>query len=129
MQKEILLAHFPKLSVRRYQHLLAAFSSIDRAWEAEFDDLKKINWDDDLVHEFLTWRDNLNVEKIKQTLQKESITCLTRDDQNYPALLKEIYDPPFCLFVRGTLKADDFNLAVVGTRKFSAYGKQATQEL
>lgn len=129
MRKEILLAHFPKLSVRRYQHLLAAFSSIDRIWEVEFDDLKKINWDDDLIHEFLIWRDNLNVDKIAQTLEKEKTVCLTRDDPNYPTLLKTIYDPPFCLFVRGTLREDDFYLAAVGTRKYSAYGKQVTEEL
>jgi len=54
---------------------------------------------------------------------------LIKDDADYPKLLKEIYDPPFCLFVKGKLKNDGYNLAVVGTRKFSNYGKQITEEI
>ncbi|HWR02339.1 MAG TPA: DNA-processing protein DprA [Chlorobaculum sp.] len=49
-------------------------------------------------------------------------------DSAYPALLREIYDPPQLLFVRGDpaiLSAP--SLAVVGTRKATAYGKQATE--
>lgn len=55
-------------------------------------------------------------------LNGELITIL---DTNYPSLLKEIYDPPACLFVRG--KLPDANrpvLAIVGTRYASHYGKQ-----
>jgi len=41
--------------------------------------------------------------------------------------LKEIYDPPPCLFVRGKLPpAESLSLAVVGTRYASHYGKQVT---
>lgn len=54
---------------------------------------------------------------------------MIKDDADYPKLLKEIYDPPFCLFVKGKLKNDGYNLAVVGTRKFSNYGKQITEEI
>jgi DNA processing protein len=54
----------------------------------------------------------------------ELITIL---DPNYPALLKEIYDPPPCLFVRGKLPdTNQPGLAVVGTRYASQYGKQVT---
>ncbi len=48
----------------------------------------------------------------------------------FPALLKEIPDPPKELFVRGAKLLDDFRyLAVVGSRKHSEYGKQSTEEL
>ena len=59
--------------------------------------------------------------------QAELITIL---DAGYPPLLKEIYDPPPCLFVRGKLPdANTPCLAVVGTRYASQYGKQATSAL
>ncbi len=50
-------------------------------------------------------------------------------DPDYPALLKEIYDPPPCLFVRGTLPDPKHPaIAVVGTRHATAYGKQVAGE-
>lgn len=129
MQKEILLAHFPKITVKRYQQLLAAFSSLDEVWQAEFDELIKTGIDEKIIHEFLIWREKLDEEKIYKILEQEKIQCFTLNDKNYPTLLKEIYDPPFCLFVRGNLQKDDFNLAVVGTRKYTTYGKQVTENL
>ena len=57
-------------------------------------------------------------------LNGELITIL---DAGYPPLLKEIYDPPACLFVRGKLPdANRPALALVGTRYASHYGKQVT---
>jgi len=46
-------------------------------------------------------------------------------DPLYPPLLREIYDPPICLFIRGTLPPPEApGLAVVGTRYASQYGKK-----
>lgn len=129
MQKEILLAHFPKITIKRYRELTGAFSNLDNVWRAEFDDLKKIGWKDDLINEFLLWRDSLNENQIRHTLEKEQIRCITMDNSDYPALLKQIYDPPFCLFVRGDISNLQNPLAVVGPRKYSAYGKQITEEI
>jgi len=52
------------------------------------------------------------------------------NNPNYPKLLKQIYDPPKQLYVWGDLRAEEnYPLAVVGTRKISSYGKQATTDL
>ena len=122
MRKEILLAHFPKITCKRYRELTAAFSNLDNVWRVEFDDLKKLGWKDELINEFLLWRDTVDEKTINKTLEKEQIECITMDDSGYPALLKEIYDPPFCLFVRGNIKNIQNPLAVVGARKYSEYG-------
>lgn len=129
MQKEIILSYFPKMTFKRYRQILGLFSSLDNAWQGKFDDYKKIGWEDGLINEFLKWRGEVDEEKIEKILKQEKIHCLTRDDVEYPPLLKEIYDPPFCLFVRGELKPNEFTLAVVGPRKFTSYGKQITEEL
>ncbi len=48
----------------------------------------------------------------------------------FPPLLREITDPPEKLYARGTLpKAENKFLAVVGSRKYTPYGKQAVQKL
>ncbi|MFA4830580.1 MAG: DNA-processing protein DprA [Patescibacteria group bacterium] len=129
MLKEILLSYFPKITPKRYRQLAAAFSSFAEIKSAGFDEFKKLGWEDDLATAFLLWRDKLEEEKITKVLDQEKIHCVTPNDPEYPANLKQIYDPPFCLFVRGELKKDDFCLAVVGTRKFSRYGRQITEEI
>ena len=48
---------------------------------------------------------------------------------NYPALLKQIHDPPHTLFVRGTLPQSDFTLGVVGTRMATVYGRQIVEQI
>jgi len=53
--------------------------------------------------------------------------AITIFDPDYPRLLKEIYDPPPCLFVRGRVpEANALSLAIVGTRQASLYGRQST---
>lgn len=48
----------------------------------------------------------------------------------YPKLLSEINDPPDELFLRGEMPPDDHVfLAVVGSRKFTNYGKQAVEKI
>jgi DNA processing protein len=58
------------------------------------------------------------------------ILTLSLGDAGYPALLKEISDPPSRLYYRGSLRALEKNcLAIVGTRKMTDYGGMATARL
>jgi DNA processing protein len=67
-----------------------------------------------------------------ERLQKESIQMLTLDDPRYPRLLREIDSPPYIIYIKGDT---DWNwnaapmISIVGSRKFSPYGAQATQTL
>lgn len=55
---------------------------------------------------------------------------LGMQDPAYPALLKEIADPPFLLFVRGnTGILDCLQISIVGTRKPTASGRQIARRL
>ncbi len=55
---------------------------------------------------------------------------LTPLDDEYPAPLTSLYDPPLCLYVRGMLtKNDEQALAVVGTRRASHYGLAQAEKL
>jgi DNA processing protein len=55
---------------------------------------------------------------------------ITINDKDYPSSLKEIHNPPKQLFVKGEIKNQDkVAIAIVGTRKYSAYGKQVALDL
>ncbi|MFO7659835.1 MAG: DNA-processing protein DprA [Candidatus Cloacimonadaceae bacterium] len=72
-----------------------------------------------------------NFADICKHLENYNIRYTTYLDDDYPALLKTIFSPPLVLYYRGDLvKAQsDWNLAVVGTRKPSEYGKALTREI
>jgi len=60
----------------------------------------------------------------------DEIKTLKIEDENYPKLLKEIKDAPKVLYYIGSLpKADENCFAVVGTRRYSPYGKQMALEI
>lgn len=129
MRKEVLLSYFPKITFKRYQALRRQFDNLDSAWNAEFSDFGESTWEENIIQEFLTWRETVDVEDIEDTLFKEHMTPVFLTDPDYPPLLKEISDPPLCLFVRGSLKDISYPIAIVGTRKCTPYGKQVTEAL
>lgn len=59
------------------------------------------------------------------------IEVITFFDDIYPQMLKEIFQPPWCLFVKGnkTLLKNDRKLAIVGSREASSYGKNVIQQI
>lgn len=130
MHKEALLSYFPKITPKRYSDIIQVFSSLDNAWERNYNDLRSsLPWEEEILQEFIQWKNSLDEEKIIKELEKQQITTLSIHDAAYPPLLKQIYDPPFCLFVRGTLPQTILSIAIVGTRKFTPYGKQITEIL
>ena len=62
--------------------------------------------------------------EIMEKCQAEGISITTLQDASYPFRLKNIYDPPIVLYVKGRLPAMDEIAAVgiVGTRKATTYG-------
>jgi len=65
-----------------------------------------------------------------QRLADLGVRAITWHDGDYPRRLKEIFDVPPVLYVRGELlPQDERSVAVVGTRKPSAYGREAAYQM
>ena len=124
------LAHFPKLTYQRFKKLHDFFDNWQDAWEAEIGELIQAGWDENIATEFIAWREEQSLEKIKTKIETEQIEVIALGDPKYPKLLSEIADPPLVLFVRGQLPPNEQPaVAMVGTRKCTPYGKQATEQL
>lgn len=66
----------------------------------------------------------------KALIAEHGAALLTLDDDDYPALLRHISDPPPLLYVRGELLREDaVALAIVGARKCTAYGREQADRL
>ncbi len=65
------------------------------------------------------------VEAELRRAAKLGVRILCREEDEYPALLKEIPDAPVCLYVKGALSPKDrSSLAIVGPRRCSQYGQE-----
>jgi DNA processing protein len=70
------------------------------------------------------------VERELRAVQSAACQIITQNDEEYPALLKAIEDPPPVLYVKGDLGDPmALGIAVVGSRRPSIYGKVVAEQL
>lgn len=69
------------------------------------------------------------IDEFINQLESNNIRAVTFKSNEYPQQLKEIYDPPLALYVRGNKKLDSANLpfAVIGTRHCTDYGEHMSK--
>lgn len=61
-------------------------------------------------------------------MQKNSIDIISILDKEYPSLLKEIYDPPTQLYIKGNKNIlNNPSIAIIGCRDVSEYGKKVAK--
>lgn len=123
------LAFLPSFGPVRLRRLLAAFENSEQLWHTTESELLERGFSVPVVKRFCAERDATNLEKCVERCAKAQCVFLTEHDARFPHLLKEIPDAPLGIFVRGTLEQPALSLAVVGTRRPSSYGIQATKLL
>lgn len=76
------------------------------------------------------WEDQIDLAREKRRIRETGATFLTIREENYPALLKEIHDPPPGIYVLGEINERDRHaVAVVGSRRSTHYGNTAARKL
>jgi len=120
------LAHAPCLSVRRFVRLINYFGSPRNVFEAGCWEWQGLACDLRCYLQHPNW---YAVEKDMQWLAQPGHHLLTLLHQDYPRLLREIYDPPPLLFVQGNcaVLSELKKLAIVGTRHSSPEGEEMAQ--
>jgi len=114
----------------RLRHLRKHFGSLERAWSASPSELRAAGLDERVATQLCQSRETLSPETELARLHQHGVDALTVEDPRYPMLLSQAPDCPPVLFVRGVLPAPErLLLAVVGTRRPTAYGKQCSAEL
>lgn len=121
----------PGVGPVRFRALLDFFEDdIQAAWEANASQLAGAGLDSRTVKSIIKHRPKINLDHEMALIEQHDVTVLTWHDPNYPNLLREIPAPPPVLYVRGELTSDDeWGVAIVGTRKMSAYGRRVTETL
>ncbi len=106
------------------------FGSLAEAWRADAAALRAAGLDARTVAQVMQRRPTISPEREMERLHRLGVKALTWHDPEYPPLLREIADPPPLLYVRGRVEAiRGVAVAVVGTRRPTAYGRQVAADL
>ena len=75
------------------------------------------------------WAERVDLEREEQRLTHAKAHFVTCRDEDYPALLRELYDPPIGLYQKGDYKFTRPAIAMVGSRKTTLYGQKVARTL
>jgi DNA processing protein len=114
----------------RLARLIERCGSVEAAWHADAFDLAASGIDARSAGLLAETRRRIDLDAELGRADQLGVALLTIEDAGYPALLREAPGAPPLLYVRGCLtSADDWSLAVVGTRSPTTYGREACQRL
>ncbi len=115
----------------RARLLLEHFGDAPKILSASRHELTRVrNIGDDTAEAIFNWEKSLDLAGELKRIADFGCQVLIQSDENYPALLREIYDPPLVLYVKGELTAKDKNaVAMVGSRMTTHYGIETARKL
>lgn len=130
MNHLIALSCFYNFGPASLTKLSNALGGWQKLYEASQSALVKAGCPEEMSAKFIDWRSGFDFEKINQILSEENISTVCYGEDDYPFLLKETLRPPLILFYQGDLSVlDKPTLAVVGSRRYSSYGRQVATSL
>lgn len=125
----IWLSLVKKLGSRRKQRLLQKYKTPEKIYSLTKKELLAIEGiGEELAKNILDEEIRKRVKNHISYMQQHNIDIISIHEEEYPRLLKTIYDPPISLYIKG--KKEILNhqaIAIVGCREASDYGKKAAQ--
>lgn len=114
-----------------FGRLLKRFGSADAALGASVSGLAKVEGIGFKTAERIaTSRDKFDADEELKLAAKLGAWLVHMEDGRYPPVLKQVYDPPPVLYIKGTLdRADNLAVAIVGSRRCSLYGQEQASRL
>lgn len=108
-----------------YRRIEEYYGDINEIWTASEKSIKNMLKNDSIAESIICNRNVDYYESVKNNIKKHGINIITILDSDFPIKLKQIYDPPRVLYIRGKCNFDIPSIAIVGTRKATAYGRWA----
>jgi DNA processing protein len=121
----------PGIGPVRAKRLRERFGSLDRALVAREADLRSVEGiGPELASTLRAWESSTDAAKERARVEELGRVVLTPADAGYPAALREIYDPPLALYLKGKIPETwPRGVAVVGSRETSHYGLENAKKL
>jgi len=127
----IWLSSIKNIGSIRLKRIIEHFGSARAVWSAGAQELMKVRGiNKELCHNIISSRKTEKLESCLKNLKKLNISTMDIQSGYYPDLLKEIYNSPYLLYVKGNreiIKGDC--ISIVGSRNASYYGKKVAFKL
>ncbi|HUU20540.1 MAG TPA: DNA-processing protein DprA [Sedimentisphaerales bacterium] len=126
IEKWLRLIRAENVGPTTFAKLIKHFGSADRALGASVSELAKINGVGFKTAERIAAsRSKFDVSAELELAEKLGVWIINVDDKRYPPALKQIYDPPPVLYIKGSLtREDNLAISIVGSRRCSLYGQE-----
>lgn len=125
-------ARCPGMGGSRVRALVSALGSGRALWQYEAGDLREAGRSipAKVLQSLLDFRSAHPgyPEELADICRRQDIKLLTGWQKAYPIILKEIFEPPAVLYVKGRLEAEQ-SIAMVGSRRYTSYGEAVAREL
>lgn len=127
----IQLNMIPGVGPLRFYTLLRYFGSPERVLSASQKELSNIRGIGEIIaKQIIENKETIKVDEELEKIEKQGVTVLTLQSEDYPKNLLSIFDPPPVLYVKGRLKPEDrFAIGMVGSRIASSYGRTIAKQL
>lgn len=127
----IALNMIPLMGPVRLRRLLDVFGSAEKILLARTSELSAVSGIPSQLAENITrWQELADPAAELQKAANLGAHVITAADDEYPAALREIHDPPIVLYVRGSITDRDRHaVAVVGSRRCSHYATECAKKL
>lgn len=129
------LSKIEGIGVNKIRNIVSNFSSATDVFSSDVTDLASI----ESISHTIAKRIILEaVENKYRSFAENQINLATKNkcslisywDEDYPYLLRKIYDPPVLIFTKGEyLRSDENSISVVGTRNPTNYGRKFTEKI
>jgi DNA processing protein len=126
IEKWLKLIRTDRVGPNTFAKFIKHFGSVDRALGASVSELAKIDGVGlKIAERIATTRTKFDVTSELELAQKLGVWIISLDDKRYPPVLKQIYDPPPVLYIKGNLtRQDNLCISIVGSRGCSLYGQE-----
>jgi DNA processing protein len=121
----------PGLGNVALKRLLDRFQEPERIFQASLAELSEVDGvREDRARSIFEKRYSGDPEKELMKAERQGVRILAYSDPAYPALLKEIHDPPMVIFIKGNdIPNNQTFIAVVGSRNSTSYGQKAAENI
>jgi DNA processing protein len=123
-----LVEHVGPVRVRQLLEHFGDAAAILRASKQQLLQVRGIG--EETAESIANWEKSIDLKAELKRIADFGCRIITQADQEYPELLRQIYDPPVVLYVKGQLLPKDKNaIAMVGSRMTTHYGIEAARKL
>lgn len=125
----IWLSLIKNLGPKRKLKLLELYQNPEKIYKLTKEELLKIEGiGEETVKNIMLSKNEKLLDYHIKYMKENNIDIIHIYEEDYPQILKEIYDPPISLYIKGNKKIlNNKNIGIVGCRECTDYGKKAAK--